>query len=117
LIVELELQDVGHQFLYAVDGTGYYLNPKTLDEIAVPQRLLGGNLAKVIEGGFDVKIRMKGDMPIFVHSSNRLYRCTVAEILERRDCKGFSFVERPWLLFRVEARLYAPVPWRSVTRL
>ncbi|PJF19431.1 Elongation factor P [Paramicrosporidium saccamoebae] len=57
---QLELQDVGHQFLYSVDGTGYYLNPKTLEEIAVPQRLLGGNLAKVIEGGAELIVVVSG---------------------------------------------------------
>jgi translation elongation factor P/translation initiation factor 5A len=84
-VLELELQDIVHQYLYSEGGVGYYLNPKTLEEITVPLKLLNGNLGKILEGGAEVKIRMDIEKPIFIHSSNRLHRCTVAEVVERKD--------------------------------
>lgn len=82
---KLDLVDVNHQYLYTVDETAYLLNPKTLEEVALPARLVTGNLAKVLEGGIEVKIRMHGDKPVLVHSPVRSLKCTVAEILERRE--------------------------------
>lgn len=82
---KLDLVDVNHQYLYTVDETAYFLNSKTLEEVALPARLVTGNLAKVLEGGIEVKVRMNVDKPILVHSSARSLKCTVAEVLERRE--------------------------------
>lgn len=63
----------------------YLLNPATLEEIAVSAHLVGGHLARLLEGGTEVKVRMRGDTPIFVHSAHRNYTCTVTAVLERRE--------------------------------
>lgn len=63
----------------------HLLNPTTLEELAVPSRLLGGNMAGILEGGLHVKVRLHGEKPVFVHPNLRNYTCTVAAVLERRD--------------------------------
>ena len=88
-LVELELADKVYTFLYEANGNVYLLNPKTLEEISVPSKLVGGNLLKVLEGGMEVKVRTRdgdGDKPIVVHSNIQSFKCTVTDILERRDC-------------------------------
>lgn len=82
-MIELEMQDVAFQYLYETDGLVYLLNPKTLEEISVPTRLIQGNLAKLLEGGTAVKVRMNGDQPVLVHPSVRNIKCTVANVIDK----------------------------------
>lgn len=87
--VELELVDKVYTFLYEANGNIYLLNPKTLEEISIPSKLASGNLLKVLEGGMEIKVRTRdgdGDRPIVVYSSNQNFKCTVTDVLERRDC-------------------------------
>lgn len=101
---------MAYQFLYCADGVGYFLNPKTLEEISLPLNIVNENLCKVLEGGIDVKVRMNGDKAIYVHSSNRLYRCTIGKILEKRESTvvkvliGINYVvqDRPSTVVQVQ---------------
>lgn len=94
IMVELEMNDVSYQYLYTADGLAFLLNPKTLEEISLPIQLVSGGLAKVVEGGTEVKVRMSQEKPILVHSPQRTLKCTVAEVLERRDGKRRLSVDR-----------------------
>lgn len=87
-IIELDLNDVAYQYLYTANDLVYLLNVKTLEEISLPIKLVSGNLVKVLEGGSEVKVRMSNEKPIFVHSPQRNFKCTVSKILERRDGKA-----------------------------
>lgn len=79
------MQDRTFLFLYEAEGLMYLMNPKTLEETTVSKSLLLPELHKVLEGGAEVKVRMAGERAVMVHGMARSYRCTVAEVLERRD--------------------------------
>lgn len=77
------MQDVILQYLYEADGLVCLLNPGTLEEMFVPARLVQGNLARLLEGGAAVKVRMNGDRPVLVHPSVRNVKCTVAKVVDK----------------------------------
>lgn len=82
-VVELEMQDVIFRYLYEANDLIYLLNPKTLEEVAVPSRLVQGNLARLLEGGAAVKVRMNGEQPLLVHPAVRNVKCTVAKVIDK----------------------------------
>lgn len=90
------MQDMVFQYLYEADGLVYLLNSKTLEEISVPTRLIQSNLAKLLEGGTAVKVRMNGDRPVLVHPSVRNVKCTVAKVID----KTISIAPSPLKLLR-----------------
>lgn len=81
--LELELQDIPHQFLYEAEGLLYFLNPKTMDEISVSKRLITPNLAQLLESGAEVRLRMNGETPVMVHTPSRHIKCTVANVIDK----------------------------------
>ena len=111
MIVELEMNDVSFQYLYTADGLAFLLNPKTLEEISLPIQLVSGGLAKVMEGGTEVKVRMSQEKPILVHSPQRTLKCTVSEVLERRDGNHRLRFDSSASLIVPHSQVIARVPW------
>ena len=84
----MELSDKVFTFLYEAEGNVHLLDPKTLEEHSISTKLVANNLLSLLEGGMEVKIRMRdGETPVLVFSPQQSFKCTVAKVLERRDCK------------------------------
>lgn len=77
------MQDVTHQYLYAIDGNVFFLNPKTFEEVSLSVKLMNGNLPILLEGGLEVKIRLNGEHPVYVYSPVKALKCTVSKVLEK----------------------------------
>ena len=78
----------------------HLLNPKTLEEVAVPNTLISPNLIKLLEGGAQVRLRATRDKPLWIFGG-KIYKCTVAEIINQ--------LHGAWTLMTIAgARVVAP---------
>ena len=80
----MEMNDAVCQFMYGSDDEYVLMNSKTLEEYSVPSKLMDANLAKLLEGGSQVKVRLSKDKPVMVTAGATL-KCTVAEVMDSRE--------------------------------
>ncbi len=78
------MNDFPCQFLYQNGDEFVLMNNKTLEEYSVPSRIVDANLAKLMEGGTQVKLRISKGQPVMI-SAGPTIKCTVSEVLEIRE--------------------------------
>lgn len=78
------MNDAVCQFMYGNEDEYVLMNSKTLEEYAVPSKLMDPSLAKLLEGGSQVKVRLSKDRPVMVTAGATL-KCTVAEVMDSRE--------------------------------
>lgn len=81
---KMEMTDKPCQFMYQNGDELVLMDTKTLEEYSVPMRYVDPNLAKLIEGGTQVKLRLNEGKPVMV-SAGQSVKCTVANVLDSRE--------------------------------
>ena len=80
----MEMIDSSCQFMYQNDEEFVLTSTKTLEEYSVPSRLVDVNLAKLLEGGTPVKLRLNNGRPIMV-TAGQSVKCTVANVIDSKE--------------------------------
>lgn len=71
--------------MYENGGELVLMDNKTFEEHTVSSKLVDGNLARLLESGTQVKLRMTTDGRPIMISSMPTIKCTVAEVQEGRE--------------------------------
>jgi translation elongation factor P/translation initiation factor 5A len=81
---KMEMTDKPCQFMYQNGDEFVLMDTKTLEEYSVPVKYVDPNLARLIEGGTQVKLRLNEGKPVMV-SAGQSVKCTVANVIDNRE--------------------------------